>query len=390
MLSTAQLRYEDLGARIEASYIGESSAQLVDALRAGYAAHSGRPRRDLEAALRDLAGVAAADLDRAKLVAGLCKVLDEAVRFEVRSPIDPRAVRTAVFERAAASSALERSRVFVEAADSLGLWGVSLEPLLYADLRGARIVTCENPLPSVDEIIGRYNFRLAQGLLLHADLVRVHFDSHPRAIYRLAKLNGLIVTVEGAANAAAEDSVFEVTGPLSLFQHTLKYGRALASFLPACALSHHFRVEARLSLRGKRRSFVLTEADPVLSPHRAPRVFDSALEAHFLRDFSALNSVWRVRREAELLRAGSTVFFPDFTFDTPLKPGLRAHVEIVGFWTSEYIARKLEIMESFADRGVIFCVDETLCCDKTANAAHCIRFSRRVPARAVLEALERF
>ena len=67
---------------------------------------------------------------------------------------------------------------------------------------------------------------------------------------------------------------------------------------------------------------------------------------------------------------------------------MRVDLEIVGFWTRDYLARKFTLMNNSALRKVIFCVDSKLCCDQEASTLPCIFFKGRVPVDKVLERLE--
>ena len=85
---------------------------------------------------------------------------------------------------------------------------------------------------------------------------------------------------------------------------------------------------------------------------------------------------------------GRTAFIPDFSFRLKSDPGVRVDLEIVGFWTRDYLSRKQELMRRLPAGKIIFCVDSSLCCDRETGSFPCIPFSRRVPAGAVLAALE--
>lgn len=471
MLATSLLCAEVRHGKLEPCYLGPAHLELARAVIACCEAHEGRSHGELEAALAEVPGTAgrqgvacvegpadASGSDR-RVVAGLHATLGDRLERAIGAPLDPRRLRAAVFVAAARELETDRRTALAEAARSLGLEaGAPVERWLYADLRRERVVRLIRPLPTAPELLERYNFRLLQGLFLHADRVRIEVDGRSggvarsdadrgahgsadvspevkpddkpdrepggeaRAIYRLARLHGLIVE----AKTLHGDGAFalEVTGPLSLFQRTLKYGRALAAFLPACTLARRFRIEARVRLCGRDSTLVVTHADPILSPHRPPRRFDSALEERFHRDFTALGSRWDLRREERLLQVDGAVYFPDFTLRLRDDPRILVDLEVIGFWTREYLARKRALLRNLAGARMIFCVDARLSCDadgdgneerdrdggdgkapspgrgtgeapgedvgaERQHAVH-IPFRGRVPAEAVLEALERF
>jgi predicted nuclease of restriction endonuclease-like RecB superfamily len=384
VLSTPLLRFELARGAVEPAYLDDRHAQLVRALLLHHEAFLGARWRELEVALEAARDVADHE---PRLVAGLRRVIEESVDLRAEAPADPRRVREAVFELGRRDLDLGAGDVRRRAAERLGISPAEVAGALYADLRDEKRVRLARPLPSTAAVISRYNLRLLQGLLLHAERLRVEVQGQARAVYRFAKLHGLIVEAREEAPGGA--LVLEVTGPLSIFRRTLKYGRALACFLPACAAAGRFRLEARLAIRGVEGRLTVTQADRVLSTHAPPRLFDSRVEERLFKDFARLGSRWEVSREASLIATSQGAFLPDFTFRPRDDPAVSVDLEIVGFWTRGYLERKRRIAEELAGRRVIFCVDEALGCGEEWFPAGAIRYARRVPAEQVLEALER-
>jgi hypothetical protein len=298
--------------------------------------------------------------------------------------MDPRRIREVVFELARSDE--DRVSVFRASGDRLGIPASLVPHLLYADLRTERLIHFREALPSTAAVISRYNFRLLQGLLLHAERLRVEVHSQVRSVYRFAKLQGLLVELKKSSRADALH--LEITGPLSIFRHTLKYGRALAGFLPACCAGGPFRLSTRLILRGRPGDLVVTASDRVLSSHRPPRLFDSKIEKRFYQDFLRLASRWQISRESQLIQTDSGAFLPDFTFRLRQDASVRVDMEIVGFWTRDYLERKRRLLTELSQRKIIFCVDQRLSCDGEPLRALFIPFQVRVPAERVHEALE--
>lgn len=63
----------------------------------------------------------------------------------------------------------------------------------------------------------------------------------------------------------------------------------------------------------------------------------------------------------------------------------------MGFWTADYIARKLARLRAARIPNLILCVDELRNCgdDELPRGAAVVRFRRRVDASAILEIIER-
>jgi predicted nuclease of restriction endonuclease-like RecB superfamily len=84
--------------------------------------------------------------------------------------------------------------------------------------------------------------------------------------------------------------------------------------------------------------------------------YDSAWEKRLAADLRALirdeHNAWTLRREVTPVVAAGSVFLPDFTLTHA--DGREALVEVVGFWTPEYLADKLrKVSESRLDHLVL-------------------------------------
>jgi predicted nuclease of restriction endonuclease-like RecB superfamily len=134
-----------------------------------------------------------------------------------------------------------------------------------------------------------------------------------------------------------------------------------------------------LALRTKLRS-----GDPIF-PSPEPRAYDSRLEERFARDFRRTAPDWDLVREPEPVVAGNALVFPDFALQHRLDPSRRWLLEIVGFWTPEYLARKLASYRAAGLSNLILCIDdERNCAEQDLPAgALVLRFRRRVDATAV-------
>ena len=95
---------------------------------------------------------------------------------------------------------------------------------------------------------------------------------------------------------------------------------------------------------------------------------------------------WDVVREPEAIRPGRTLIFPDFMLCHRLQPERRVLVEIVGFWTPEYLATKLARLREAKLFNFILCIDADRGCaqEDLPQGISVLRFRRRVDAVVVL------
>ncbi len=119
---------------------------------------------------------------------------------------------------------------------------------------------------------------------------------------------------------------------------------------------------------------------------QAPRQYDSRVEERFAREFRRLAPEWDVVREPEPIAADGRLIFPDFALQLRSNPARRWLLEIVGFWTPDYVANKLALYRRARLPNLILCIDDHRNCAEAdlPSAALVVRFRRRVDAAAVL------
>jgi predicted nuclease of restriction endonuclease-like RecB superfamily len=137
----------------------------------------------------------------------------------------------------------------------------------------------------------------------------------------------------------------------------------------------------------------MESGDPIF-PARAPAPFDSRLEERFAKDVARLAPDWDVIREPLPLQAGATLIFPDFLLRHRIHPERQALVEIVGFWTPDYLRDKLARLRQVATDAppaFVLCIDEARACapSELPPGLPVVTFRRRVDAAAVMREVER-
>ena len=309
-------------------------------------------------------------------------------KSEVDAKVAPDKARETLF-RAAASQG-DRSLAFAEASQALAVDATELERGLFADLPGEKLVTAPTTLPSPNDLALRTNQLILRSLLFHARRVRIKAEGATRPLVRQIKLRGLLCSV-----ADGSPPILDLSGPYTIFRHTLLYGRALGElvqFLPHCA---HFKLRADCVLRGQMAVLDVQSGDPIF-PYEEPKAFDSKLEERFARDLKRAAPDWDLVREPEPVPAGHTLIFPDFLLRHRLCPQRRFFVEILGFWSADYLARKLTLLREAGLGNLILCVDESRGDDLLPHQllpqsllpdnARIVRYRRRLDPRQVLAA----
>ena len=335
--------------------------------------------------LKQLAEIARRHGCRRRVVQAVWLVERKRWNTRVASRLPPAHIRTALFPLAAERS---RAEALATAAAALGIPEDEVMESLFADRPGAKRLVPPKEARTPSEVAMAYNLALSQGFLARSTSVVATVRANLRSVVGYARLRSLMASFEALAGGETRVSV---SGPLALFHDTLKYGRALAMWAPAVMVTPGWRLEASVLLGKDAASskLVLDGSAPLPRTHELPRAHDSKLEARLEADVRRLGSEWSIAREGTVLRAAGRLFFPDFVLT---KDGASVHVEIVGFWTPEYLAEKAKLLER-AGTPVVFCVDERFACGALtagarANGAHVMTFRKRIDAPALLAECE--
>ena len=387
MLTKDLLRVSRAGGGYHPQFADRSHRPLAARVLGTFADHVGRPRAELEAALAELEPEA----DHFKLVRGFAALCERDATFETRATVPPERARRVAFEAAetvGVVSEADRDRALARAAARLGVGEAALDDSLYADRDPRQILTAFEPRWDPDALLDQYNLSLAQTALFDAVEVRVR-SSDPKALISAVKRLGLMYEVR--PTDAGREVV--VTGPDHLFRRTRRYGTSFARLLRSVAKTADWRFEATVDDRGTDRELALTGDDvsvPGVDPIAEP-TYDSGVEADFAARFQSLDLDWTLVREPEPLAAGTRVMIPDFAFEYRFAD-FTVFFEIMGFWTPEYVEKKLRQLADLEDVEMLVAVDESLGVgeDIEARDHRAIPYTGSVRVKDVVDALRRY
>jgi len=323
-----------------------------------------------------------------RLIRGLAQILERRCVIDTDSVIDPVAARRAVFEESKGfiTSNEDRKKVLDKTARKLSIEPDDLEKALWADHEG-NLVIKEFQNITAEDLLRQYNLSLAQTLLFRATGMEIQLEDNYQPVFRKIKQLGLIYNIQG-------DKI-SLEGPISLFKLTEKYGSAFAKLLPIIMESSRWSLKASISrktFQGKRiydftldhtkNSFFGTESET------AEIGFDSAIEKEF---YQLSFHGWTVRREPTVLKAGQYAFIPDFSLE---RNGTKIYVEIVGFWTPEYLKHKIQKLNQLQENekeSLILLVNRNLSCTGSEfQAENLLFYDRKIPYLEMIKILRRY
>jgi predicted nuclease of restriction endonuclease-like RecB superfamily len=167
--------------------------------------------------------------------------------------------------------------------------------------------------------------------------------------------------VASTNEAAGYEAVLD--GPASLFRKSRKYGIRMANFLPALPHCDRWELDAEIiadEVADETRQLTLDHTTGLQTYYSGGQRFDSDVERTLSTKWGRANTEWELVREDDVLDLGAEVMIPDFALEHP--DGRRAILEIVGFWTPEYLTEKLDKIRTADMENLILAVSERLDC----------------------------
>lgn len=378
--------------------------------------HAGETRGSLQAALDDYIG-SGTDY---RILRGLIKLLTDVCEFETAGAVEPAELRRKLFLAAREHHPvlpLTETRIGSSTANESGdmrdllIASVALEhnsttpeteACLYADLAAnQRLTTFDEPEPAA--LLDRYNLAQAQALLYRATEMRLQVAgqeaAHARAIFDSIKAYGLVHSITGSAHEGYE---VVLTGPVSLFHRSQKYGVQMAVFLPALLLCAGWRMRAEIASPDREADanastatnlfYELGADQDALHTHLLPAPRHSnKLDAKLIAAWERAPCDWKLEPTSEVIDLGATAFVPDLVAEHA--GGKRVHIEIFGFWTPAHLARRTAEFDREGFRDWIIIASDELRCSREppastpANFVTCKTAPDAADVRSVLDRL---
>lgn len=369
MLTNELVRYQVNGETVRPKYIFQRCSEryihdaknLIELIQNSI----GKSQKEIDLALTSYEG----ERTDFQIIRGLFKLLLEKAEFTPLHPIDYVDFRKTVFTKVQQHYPVlthkdlihqkGRQEVLDDIARDLNISSGEIMERLYGDLPENQILkSWEIPFDEA-ALIKRYNLALAQGLLYRARQMRIHLKSDFRLVFQYIKLAGLMHQISSIESGGYE---IVINGPASLLTLTQRYGVRMATFLPGLILANDWEMSAEIKTSQGMKQFHLNDRCGLTSHYHTLSPFDSAIEKNFYEKFARKKRSWSIEREGSLIDLGETVFIPDFTFHH--EDGRTVYMEIVGYWTPEYLKKKIEKLNLFQEDNLILAVNSQLNCGR--------------------------
>lgn len=341
--------------------------------------------RERKALFINKIGLIESDYGDYKLVRGLFTLLERRCKFvkreftknEIDSPgrlVEPYVIRRKLFEKSSACdfalTSPKRDEMIQSVASELGIDSQDVVNEMWSDLDENLVLEYFDRITPTG-LLAWYNLALMQTLMFSCTDLQIVLrgGSSWKEVLRHVKRVGLMYNIRNERNKEIDQTcsknaryyddsiVCSLDGPLSIFKMTDLYGTAIAKVLPHVISAESWSLEALIirnyaSVGRKIYEFHISKenAPPLIGlpdnidseENITPKssYFDSAVEEKFALRFQQSSSGWNLIREPDpIIVKSDRAFIPDFMFE---RYGRRIYLEIVGFWTEEYIKRKVQ------------------------------------------------
>lgn len=334
----------------------------AEQMLAVYRAGLGRQRRWLH---RQIEAIFAEEPNcPVRRIEAFCKLLDDRSTFQTDPTGKAAKLRLDLFSQVACFYPLvqkadqlfehEEGKTKAALAERWGMPWDQIDQALYADVMAYQPLEEFAGYPDPAALLSRYNVAQLQACLYRAESMTVVATKDLKTIVRYARLARLLHEIVRLGPSRFR---LDFAGPASVLRQTRRYGVNFARFLPALLACEGWSMTAIVRTPwNTRATLAVCDRDRFTSHWPAPQEFDSALEESFARQFGSKRNGWELIREGEILHDRQKTFLPDFTFRHD--DGTEVFLEIVGFWTPEYLASKRETLRQFRHHNILIAVPE--------------------------------
>jgi predicted nuclease of restriction endonuclease-like RecB superfamily len=328
-------------------------------------------------------------------IQAFCKLLDDKSTYQTDPDGKAAKLRLEIFSEAARFHPLvkqpdqlfeyDEKKIKTQISKKIGMQWDQIEQVLYSDVIAFQRLTQFEGYSNAAALLSRYNVAQLQACLYRAESMTVTATDDFKTILRYAKLAHLLHDI-----VRVDTSKYRIvfSGPASILHETRRYGVNFAKFLPALLACKGWEMIASVQTPwNKPAKLILSDKDGFTSHLPSPDEFDSTIEESFAEKFGTTRNGWQLIREGEILHHQQKTFVPDFTFRHV--DGTEVLLEIVGFWTPEYLAHRRETLRQFREHKILIAVPEKSLREGATIGENILVYKTALKIEPLMEALER-
>ncbi len=282
------------------------------------------------------------DFANYKFVRGLLYILSKISDFE-SSEENAYKIREFLFSFGPVLEEDRRNKILLEAERVFG-FRIS-DDKMWGDLDSFKVFRSLKMDFTPLKIAGLYNLALILGTSSVSNKIRIKTSKNIRNILYYTRKLGLMYEVD-----RGEIIVF---GPESIIRNSQRYGLAFARLISKILKQGDFEISIELP----QGILNLSDSDihNFIFLEDEEEKFDSSYEESFFRLVREVFPSVKILREPEVDISDAGIFIPDFKL---ISGQNHIFVEVIGFWTPEYLLRKAEKLKRFKKKILLIASEE--------------------------------
>lgn len=246
----------------------------------------------------------------------------------------------------------EKEKFFEELQKIYGVEKDKIQQLLWSDidpnqvLRRLRI----NRETVIDDLLDYYNYLSLIDVLKGSSMMLIEFGSGIKPdfikdVYWLCKKTSMLCDFTQKACT--------IFPPKEMISRN--YGYILSYILRRITKYNPDEVIVRVKRKRVELKGDILQKCLKITPEEENLSFDSTIEELFYKTFGDERNHWKLVREPEPIIEDDFIFIPDFCIERGKR---KFYVEVIGFWTDDYRARKREKLKKIRDLPIIILVNK--------------------------------
>ena len=237
-----------------------------------------------------------------------------------------------------------------------------LLPQLYGDLPPFQKLLNFRKMTPVG-LLNRYNCAQIQGLLLRSEVITVSLPESGaaslRQLLKYLRFNKLLARIRDDPKRE-KTLILEISGPLSLFVQTQKYGFNLANFFPAILQQPEWTLHAEVRIRKNQvHNLHLNNSCGISSHYRQFLAYIPDEIRLFCKKLAKQIPDWEISSSTDFIQlTGESLCFPDFLLRH--NSGKKVSIELFHRWHIAPLQTRLEQLDLQSEVPLLIGVNRSL------------------------------
>ncbi len=275
---------------VRSVFLSEENSDYVDMVYSLFQRSLGKKRGEIENEISELE----LKVQNPKIIKGLAVLLFRLSKLKPPSHLNAPEIRNIIFSSGEVPviSPESREMLLKKIAEKFHTSIIEIQEGMYSDKESEQVLEYVPDVPK-KEIIEMFNAEQVETVLLKAVSMKIRADKNREKIIRILRRNGLLYLIK--------DDLIEVSGPLSINEHTERYGSNFSMLIRKMMKLDGWTADATVRLK---------DGD-------GKKDYNYTIESSF-SEYIGTNSPEKINNfmeETEPISAGNLTIYPDYSIE---------------------------------------------------------------------------